>query len=791
MSNQSRRGQPRRFQINDDDDGIDTSSNDEEGVALLVAAAAAVGIFADVGAAGAAASAPSSSSSSTSTIMDAGIRDRSPSSSSSLSTDAAVDDPIAAVAAYNEAHIARIRETFHAMNREDAEIYLRHWGPVNVDEPAIANTTVYEAHIARIRETFDAMDREGAEIYLRRWGPLQQPPPQNEANIVFRREADGNETPSSSSSSAMSMSSDDDDKSEGNSNNMDVSSNNGTTAKDDGITVASGIVCDAPDVVVTDAGTARLMDASYSTFLRDNAEVFEKISRGKHRSDLQVRFPCPKGLHPSFLLSLMDITYNKQVKAMEWIETISECPYCTFQLDGTLTKVELDIQLNENKKKALIERKRSTGDYGEYIFHYYMCQQRYMDVDANKRSAYQQIMAFENARADAVFAINTELDPRLFFMNIQIKCTIKYTGYDFFDDQDFYDLFQQQDYLLVTIQQPINSDIADEPVQILVGFVHEYKIRKKPGPIKKNKNSLAGYVSMIKFDDNKHLEVPHTLVFRTVVKKFIHFLFKAKSEQVQCESDLQLAIAPQHGTGVIEYKNYRETFKNGRVKDSESTFLYYYVYNPTRSHYDNEIIVQVKNESAHKVQANFLSYCCYCCNKYNRRSKSEQRMIGADNSYKCNSCHHFTIVNDDTAIFVIVTDQSKTNADLRPNRGLYHRNDFDAVRMVVGNESYFVPTAQLSTNKDGFIKKLEGTNNPERKRQGINHVCRFHLYRLTTRNKIDMKTICEIVRKENEDKTNPLLPSDFISFEPRQEIPPEVVTKDNIQDMIDSKYDSI
>ena len=82
-------------------------------------------------------------------------------------------------------------------------------------------------------------------------------------------------------------------------------------------------------------------------------------------------------------------------------------------------------------------------------------------------------------------------------------------------------------------------------------------------------------------------------------------------------------------------------------------------------------------------------------------------MIGGDNSCKCNSCHHFTTVNDDTAIFVIVTDQSKTNADLKPTRGLYHRKDFDAVRMVVGNESYFVPTAQLPTDEDGFIEKLK------------------------------------------------------------------------------------
>ena len=764
----------------------------------------------------------------------------------------------------------------------------------------------------------------------------------------IRREAEGNETPSSSSSSlssssaAMSMSSESD-KSQGNSNNMDVSSNNGTTARDtrgiplrrllindsenemsisgdanlsendadeeyvgdevddanlsssvpsttldrtveerrkyesdgpedDGITAPSGIVRDAPDAIVTDAGTAASavnggddykMMPDYSTFLTDNADLFN--TNEFLRDNTQLRFPCPKGLHPSFLLSFRVIRKNKQVKAMEWMETIRECPYCTYQLDETLSKVDFDKQLNEKKKKATRELITSTGLYGEYIYNYYMFHQRFMDVDnrrdagvgvnqggddedgvdhhlddaedeeegvallvaaaaavgiiddvgaaavavattsaassslssptsttdagitarspsSSSHSAYQHHMAFENARPDAVFAINTDLTTRFFWMNIQIKCTTSYRGYGLYDDQSFIDLIQQQDYLLVTIQRPKNSDIADEPVQILVGFVHEYRLRQKSGKIKKKKNPLLGYLPMIYFDDNKHLEVPHTLLFHTVVKKYIRFLFKAMSKQVQCESDLHLAIAPWHTSGKVEYKNYRETFKHGRVKDSENKFLYYYVFNPTKSLYDNDIIVQVKNESAHKVQDKFLAYCCYCCNKYNRRSKEDQRTIGGDNSYKCNSCHHFTIVNDDKDIFVIVKDQSKTNADLIPSSGLYKPEDFDVVRMVVGNDSYFVPTSQLPTNKDSFIKKVRGQNSRKSKRESA-HVCHFSSsYKLTIRNKIEMPIICEIVGVE--DKTNPLLPSDFISFEPRQEIPPAVVTYDNIQNTI-------
>jgi len=131
------------------------------------------------------------------------------------------------------------------------------------------------------------------------------------------------------------------------------------------------------------------------------------------------------------------------------------------------------------------------------------------------------------------------------------------------------------------------------------------------------------------------------------------------------------------------------------------------------------------------------------------------------------------------------TDQSKTNAHLTPTKGLYHPKDFDAVRMVVGKESYFVPTAQLPTNKDGFIKKLEGANYTKRKRQG-NHVCRFHSYKLPTFNQIDMKTICEIVRKVDEDETDPLLQSDFIMFTPTLETPPAFVTFEEIQVIMDS-----
>merc|ERR1711966_626170 len=294
--------------------------------------------------------------------------------------------------------------------------------------------------------------------------------------------------------------------------------------EDDGITAPSGIVRDAPDAIVTDAGTAASavnggddykMMPDYSTFLTDNADLFN--TNEFLRDNTQLRFPCPKGLHPSFLLSLCVIRKNKQVKAMEWMETIRECPYCTYQLDETLSKVDFDKQLNEKKKEATQELITSTGLYGEYIYNYYMFHQRFMDVD-NRRdagvgvnqggddedgvdhhlddaedeeegvallvaaaaavgiiddvgaaaaaaattsaassslsySAYQHHMAFENARPDAVFAINTDLTTRFFWMNIQIKCTTSYRGYSLYGDQSFIDLIQQQDYLLVTIQR--------------------------------------------------------------------------------------------------------------------------------------------------------------------------------------------------------------------------------------------------------------------------------------------------------------------------------------------------
>ena len=49
-----------------------------------------------------------------------------------------------------------------------------------------------------------------------------------------------------------------------------------------------------------------------------------------------------------------------------------------------------------------------------------------------------------------------------------------------------------------------------------------------------------------------------------------------------------------------------------------------------------------------------------------------------------------------------------------------------------------------------------------------------------------MKTICEIVRKVDEDKMNPLLPRDFIMFTPTLETPPAIVTFDEIQVIMDN-----
>ena len=88
-------------------------------------------------------------------------------------------------------------------------------------------------------------------------------------------------------------------------------------------------------------------------------------------------------------------------------------------------------------------------------------------------------------------------------------------------------------------------------------------------------------------------------------------------------------------------------------------------------------------------------------------------------------------------------------------------------------------------NQDGFIKSVHGENSRASKRQTA-HVCHFSLYKLATFNQIHMKTICEIVRKEDEDKMNPLLPSDFIMFPPKQETPPPFVTFEEINVIMDN-----
>ena len=98
--------------------------------------------------------------------------------------------------------------------------------------------------------------------------------------------------------------------------------------------------------------------------------------------------------------------------------------------------------------------------------------------------------------------------------------------------------------------------------------------------------------------------------------------------------------------------------------------------------------------------------------------------------------------------------------------------------MVVGNESYFVPTAQLPTDEDGFIKKLK-----VKKVGGSDR--RFDAYKLPTFNQIHMETICEIVRKVD-DTMDPLLPSDFIMFTPTLETPPAFVTFEEIQVIMNS-----
>ena len=49
-----------------------------------------------------------------------------------------------------------------------------------------------------------------------------------------------------------------------------------------------------------------------------------------------------------------------------------------------------------------------------------------------------------------------------------------------------------------------------------------------------------------------------------------------------------------------------------------------------------------------------------------------------------------------------------------------------------------------------------------------------------------METICEIVRKVDEDKTNPLLPRDFLLFPPKQETPPAWVTFEEINVIMDN-----
>ena len=49
-----------------------------------------------------------------------------------------------------------------------------------------------------------------------------------------------------------------------------------------------------------------------------------------------------------------------------------------------------------------------------------------------------------------------------------------------------------------------------------------------------------------------------------------------------------------------------------------------------------------------------------------------------------------------------------------------------------------------------------------------------------------METICEIVRKVDDEKMDPLLPSDFIMFTPTLETPPAFVTFEEIQVIMDS-----
>ena len=544
-------------------------------------------------------------------------------------------------------------------------------------------------------------------------------------------------------------------------------------SSDDGSDEMSLDDVDKKKPAIINTTTNPRMENDYSIFLRDNGE---KI-RG-HLSTARLRFSYPNCKHPPILYDLKELKHYKQRNGIDWTEVVGQCTYCKFQLDPTLPQAALDKQLLEKKKKATQDACQNTGQFGEYKYNHLMCEQRLEATieHPHQRTAYRHHMAFENAEPDAVFAINTDLDMEVhtsIWMNIQIKCTNYVDGYGCWGEE-LIDLFQRKDSLLVIIQRPRKRDWDAEPDKILVGYVDEFDLREK---------------TKIYFDDNKHLLLSsNKLLFATIVRKYIHLRFDSDRDQDRHVSTFHDAIAPQHRNGMVEYKHYRQTLELGCHVVSDCMFRYYYVFNPTRAHDDNHIILQVRNNSARKVQDKFLSYCCQSCDKYIRFSDA-QESIGYDDDavdYKCFHCGHFTKTTKETRCFVLVKDQSKTNADLSPAKGLYHREDFDVVRMVVGNESYFVPTAQLRTKNDGFIKKLCGVNDSKRKREK-KHVCRFHSsYKLPTFNQIHMKTICEIVRKVDEDKTDPLLASDFIMFRPKQETPPAVVTFEEIQVIMDS-----
>ena len=516
------------------------------------------------------------------------------------------------------------------------------------------------------------------------------------------------------------------------------------------------------------------METDYAIFLRDNPKI-----NSRDLSKTRLRFPYPNCEHPPILHNLVELKNIKHRYGLDWTQVVGQCTYCKFQMEPTLSQAALDKQLVEKKEKATQELKQSTGDYGEYKYNHLMCEQRMEATNEHphQRTAYQHHMAFENAKPDAVFAINTDLDLEspFIFVNIQIKCTNNITGYEFWDEESKNNIFQQKDFLLVIILRPRKRDWDAEPDKILVGFVDEYDLRNEK--------------TFLYFDDNKNLLLSsNKLLFATIVRKYIHLRFDSDRDQKHNVSTVRDAIAPQHLSGMVEYKHYRQTLELGRHVDSDCMFRYYYVFNPTRAHDDNHIILQVENNSARKVQDKFLSYCCQSCDKYIRLSDAKEKIDYDDDAvdYKCYHCGHFTKTTKETRCFVLVTDQSKTNISLKPQKGLYHQEDFDAVRMVVGTESYFVPTAQLRTNKDGFINNLNG-HNCENATRRVDHVCRFHSsYKLPTFNQIQMETICEIVRKVDEDKTNPLLPRDFLLFPPKQETPPAWVTFEEINVIMDN-----